>query len=166
MNKQRASFVEAAGAHLLKEHGVSPMAARVAAFLLVCDPPEATLSEISAQLKASNGAMSMATQSLIGLGVVEKIGHPGQRAKRYRIAENAWPKLFFHNETSFRSYCSLADRGLKLIDGETGRAGFDPRKRLAEMGAFFGFMEEKLPGLIEEWTQVGSERVRERAAEA
>ncbi len=166
MNKQKESFIEEAAAHLLNEHGVSPMVARVAAFLLVCDPLEATLSEIAAQLQASNGAVSMATQSLIGLGVVEKIGRPGQRAKRYRIAENAWPRLFFHNEINFRAYCSIADRGLKLLDGEGSRADSDPRRRLAEMGAFFGFMEERLPRLIKEWERIGTQRVSERAAEA
>jgi len=155
MDKKRQAFIEAAGTHLLKEHGVSPMAARVAAFLLVCDPPEATLSEISRQLQASNGAVSMATVSLIGLGVAEKIGRSGQRAKRYRIAENAWSQLFFHNGINFRTYCSIAERGLKMIDGDPGRPGFDPRKRLAEMKAFFGFMEQKLPALIAEWEQIG-----------
>lgn len=166
MDKTRAAFIEAAAAHLLKEHGVSPMAARVAAFLLVCDPPEVTLSAISEQLLASNGAVSMATQSLIRLAVVEKIGCPGQRAKRYRIALNAWPQLFFRSEIGFRSYCNIADRGLKMMDGARGRPGLGPRRRLAEMRAFFGFMEEKLPDLIAEWDEIGPQRVDECAAEA
>ena len=165
MDRKREAFIEVAGAHLLREHGVSPMAARVAAFLLVCDPSEATLSAISEQLQASNGAVSMATQSLIALGVVEKIGCPGQRAKRYRIAENAWAQLFFHNEANFRVYCSIADRGLKMIDGERGHPGFDPRSRLVEMKAFFAFMERKLPELIAEWERSGVPQAKSRTAE-
>ena len=76
----RRQFIEDMG-DLMDEHGMPHMAGRVIGALLVCDPPHRSLDELAEELQASKGAISMSTQLLIRLGVIEKISIPGERRR-------------------------------------------------------------------------------------
>jgi len=139
-------FVEDA-ADMIAEHGLPHMAARVIGALLICVPPHRALDELAEQLDASKGAISMATQLLLRLAVIEKISIPGERRHYYQIRRDVWATLFMQKEEELERHFRITERGLRLLDGKPVEA----KRRLVELLVFLDFVAEELPGFSERW---------------
>jgi len=71
MNDRQAAFVEEMGQYL-SSVGMTPMAGRMLAWLLICDPAEQTAAELADALRASRGAISTAARSLETAGFLRR----------------------------------------------------------------------------------------------
>lgn len=70
--------------------GFAPMAGRIFAYLLVCDPPHRDFFAIQEFLKASKSAVSNALNVLITEGLVDYITFSGDRRRYFRINTSGW----------------------------------------------------------------------------
>ena len=141
-------FIEDAG-DMLDEHGLPHMAGRVIGDLLVCVPPYRSLDELAEELRASKGSISMATQLLLRLGLVEKLSIPGERRHFYQVRPAAWPSLFTRKPEHLDRHVRIAEQGLGLLEGQP----IEAKGRLLEMLVFFDFVAEETPGFIARWTE-------------
>lgn len=80
----QASFVEDT-ALLMEERGLPRIAGRIFALLLVT-PGELSLEELAQRLGVSRASISTDARRLQQIGVIERVGRPGDRKDYYRIA--------------------------------------------------------------------------------
>src|SRR5664280_1546237 len=72
MTEDEAAFVEAMG-QFMGGTGMTPMAGRLWAWLLICDPPAQAAGDLAVALKASRGAISGAAASLASTGMIRRM---------------------------------------------------------------------------------------------
>src|SRR5450631_1714819 len=85
----RQSFVEELGV-LAFDVGIPRATVRVLAWLVVCDPPPQSAPGIQNALHLSAGAVSAATRTLIGIGMLERAARPGDRHRYYQPRAGGW----------------------------------------------------------------------------
>ncbi len=143
---ERRAFYEEVG-DLMEDHGFPHMAGRVVGALLIAVPPHLTMDELADALNASKGAISMATQLLARLQLIERISLPGERRRYYRMGTDVWERLFEQRAEHFESHDRLVRRGLALLMKQPA----ETKQRLMEMAAFTDFVHEQLPVLANLW---------------
>jgi DNA-binding transcriptional regulator GbsR (MarR family) len=146
---QRLQFVERFGLHMAEEHTMPHMCGRVLGSLLLTMDPMRSIDELTEELKASRGAISMAIKDLTRLGLVEKVNRAGDRKFYYRLRPDLWSKLYLERLDNIEEHVRLAEEGLRVM----ANAPREKKERLLEMGAFFRFLLEKLPQAALEWKQ-------------
>ena len=134
--------------------GGTRMAGRVAAWLLLSDPPVQSLTEIASALEVSKAAVSTAVRSLLQGGQVERVSEPGRRGDYYRsrATRNDAVLQLEHIQAMGR----LVRRSLQLVaDKDQTQSNY---ALLHEMGDFIAFLETEVPGLLERWNAVRAAR--------
>ena len=76
-NEEQRRLVEEFGL-LYEQMGGTRMAGRVSGYLLMCDPPVQSLTQIAEALGVSKAAVSGAARVLLQFGVVELVGEIGR----------------------------------------------------------------------------------------
>jgi len=129
-----------------EEYGLPRMAGRVLGWLLVSDPPNQSLAELSEALMASKGSVSTMTRLLIQLGMVERVSLPGLRRDYFCIKgdENEAGAQFLAKTVAMRR---LSERGLELMEGKPPRL----RERLERTRDLCAFLEKEVPLLVQRW---------------
>ena len=139
---------------LHEEMGGTRMAGRVTAWLLLCDPPVQSLTEIAEALGVSKAAVSTATRSLLQAGRVERVSQPGRRGDCYRAVGGHLDSVLHVDRIETLS--RLVRRCLDL----TGER--DPRESnvllLRELGDFLEFLKTEMPGLVDRWQALRAAR--------
>jgi len=153
-------FIEDAG-DMLNEHGMPHMAGRVIGSLLVCDPPHRSLDELAEDLSASRGSISMATQLLLRIGVIDKLSLPGERRHYYRVRPEVWLQQLAQKEEHIARHFRVLTEGLALLEGQP----IEKKRRLLELLIFFDFLAEEVPGYVERWERRKDELMRKRMEE-
>ena len=141
-------FIERS-AELMEEHGFPRMAGRVIGALLICDPPHLSHEDLAEQLQASKGSISMSTQLLMRLNVVEKISLPGQRRHYYRLHKNLLSDFLVKIANHIDKERSVVLAGLDVL----ADAPIDVKRRLIEMLVVSDFVLEEWPGLMSRWDE-------------
>jgi DNA-binding transcriptional regulator GbsR (MarR family) len=144
-DRPEAEFVEQVG-DLFDQMGSSRIAGRVMGWLLVCDPPHQSASELARAVQASKASISTVLRSLLAARLVERMGLPGSRRTYYRIGPDAWSEMFQAKLAFSTALRQVAEKGLKLIG-----AGKARRRRLEEMRDFYGFLDDEMPAVLERW---------------
>ena len=114
----------------------------VFAGLVVCDPPHQSAGQLRETLKLSAGAISMATATLVRMGVVERIAQAGERRAYYRFHPGGWERLM-------RSRL-LATSQMRAIAEQALAGAPRPPERLAEMHEFYSWLETRMTELLSE----------------
>ncbi|GAA5188513.1 hypothetical protein GCM10023322_39380 [Rugosimonospora acidiphila] len=139
-------FADHAGRFYAREHGFPPMAGRLLGYLMICDPPNQTIDELSEALLASRSAIAGAVKLLEGAGYAARTRTAGERVDRVSLTLTS---LEPRNLTSqlFDAYGALFREGLKLLDDAP------PARRAAmeELVASAEFFGERLPQVLAEW---------------
>ncbi|MGP4115068.1 GbsR/MarR family transcriptional regulator [Streptomyces sp. 4N509B] len=137
------------------ETGLSRMAARVFAALIVSPDGALTAAEIGQRLSISSGTVSTSVQYLSRLGLITREHVPGSRRDLYRILDDPWPDVFAIRGHWLREFAKSAEEEIdRLGDGAPGA-----RERLAVMREFALFVMPRLDTIVVEWR-------RHRAAHA
>jgi hypothetical protein len=153
---EELAFADSFGRHMAGQYGLPPMTGRVCGWLLICDPPEQSIAELTEALHASRTAVGDALSQLERFGYVRRTRRAGERADRVSIHPDVWTRSMV-DTTEYSAHAALARRGLEILrDAPPQR-----RVRLAEYAAFSEFLVERLPRLGSEWAE---HRERLRAA--
>lgn len=130
-----------------EQMGLPRMTGRILAWLLICDPPQQTMNDLTEALQASKSSISTATRMLIQFGFMERVSLPGERRDYYRLLPHLWTRVLGAKQNQFTLFLQLAERGLALLDDA------DPqrRERLEEMHDLYAFMDREYPALLERW---------------
>jgi DNA-binding transcriptional regulator GbsR (MarR family) len=140
-------FLDETGA-FFAAHGMSPIAGRLFAHLLVCDPPEQTFEMLCEALGASRASVSMMTRLLVQIGLVERLPGRGRRLS-YRLHADAWTRLLeddLRNATRLRD---LAAAGQRLLQRRRAQA----KQRVDSMQRFYTFLEKETADMLKKWKQ-------------
>jgi len=156
-NERRRQFIEDSG-DMMEEHGLPHMAGRVIGALMICTPPYLSHEELATQLQASKGSISMSTQLLVRLNIVDRISVPGHRPHYYRLREHLWNDLLSTRSEHILKHLKLVADGLALLEGEP----VESKMRLIELQVFSDFFLEMLPEMADRWEARRAELIKER----
>ena len=159
-NERRRQFIEDSG-DMMEEHGLPHMAGRVIGALMICTPPYLSHEELATQLQASKGSISMSTQLLVRLNIVDRISVPGHRPHFYRLREQLWNDLLSTRSEHILNHLKLVADGLGLLEGEP----VESKMRLIELQVFSEFFLEMLPEMADRWETRRAELIEERLAQ-
>jgi DNA-binding transcriptional regulator GbsR (MarR family) len=107
-------FIERVGM-LFESSGSTRIAGRVVGWLLICDPPEQTQSELVERLGVSKASISTEIGKLEQLGVLERVARPGDRRTYFTITVDAWPDLLARRLRAMEHAIATAEEGLSLL---------------------------------------------------
>ena len=140
-------FVEEVGI-VFEQTGLPRMAGRIFGWLMICTPPYQSPSELAEFLMASRGSISTMTRFLVQIGLIERIGMPGQRSDYFRINPKYWKHLLGHGFIDeIKMFRQLAEHGLELLsDKNHPSRGF-----LEQIHEVYAFLEREFPVLMERW---------------
>jgi hypothetical protein len=149
-------FAEEVGL-LWETHGAPRMAGRILGWLLICDPPEQTATQIADALHASKGSVSTNTRLLLHHMMIEKVPRTRDRGTLLRISEGAWTQTLRAKVDHLTLFRELAERGLDLVkDFEPARGS-----RLRELHDIYDFLEREYPLLLDRWEAERAARTTE-----
>jgi DNA-binding transcriptional regulator GbsR (MarR family) len=124
--------------------GLPRMAGRVLGVLLICDPPEQSLTDLSEILQASKSSMSTTTRLLVEMGLIERVPSPVPRQVYFQFRSGGWVVFIRQRLRLWASLHQIAERGLALLrDREPAL-----RERLQEAHDMFSLIEEELPAVL------------------
>ena len=128
---------------VLAELGLSPAYGKLLGWLLICDPPQQTSTELATALGLSKGSVSTGIRLLASTGLVRRAPSGGRRGIAYEMV----PDAFTHAAGSdkIRKFRQLMDDGLAVLGGEEAPGA----ARLAYTRDFYAFMEREMPRLVE-----------------
>lgn len=158
-NEQVRQYIEDS-ADLMEEHGLPRMAGRVVGALIICVPPYLSHEKLADLLQASKGSISMSTQLLVRLDIVERISLPGHRRHYYRLRKNLWNELLSTRTEHIQKHLKMVDDGLALLENEP----IEAKMRLIELQVFSDFVLEALPELADRWERRRPELMKQRLA--
>jgi DNA-binding transcriptional ArsR family regulator len=140
-----SQFVERFSSVLI-EAGWPRMAARVFVVLMASESGKLTAAELAERLRISPAAVSGAVRLLIQLDLISRIREPGSRRDFYLLEEDVW----YHVITRRIHVMTRWGDHLGFGRDAVGK-GTEAADRLDDMIAFFQFMRDELPELMERW---------------
>jgi DNA-binding transcriptional regulator GbsR (MarR family) len=141
---------------LFDSQGFPRIAGRVLGWLLVCEPPEQSLTELTEALEVSKASASTAARLLLQLGVAERALAGRSRRDYIRISEDAGARIFRTRAEFAGVLRRTMERGMELLQG----APASRRARLDRMRRLWAFLEREMPRLLEQFE--AEEKARRR----
>ena len=142
MISSERKFAEDA-ALVLESMGLARAHGKLLAWLLVCDPPHQSSTELAAALDLSAGSVSTGARFLENARLIRRVAVPGRRGKAYEL--NPKGLIVASQDDRVRRVRELMDQGIGVVgDEHSSRAG-----RLRRLRDYYAFMEREIPALIE-----------------
>jgi DNA-binding transcriptional regulator GbsR (MarR family) len=145
---EKLHYIEEYGV-CLEDSGLPRMAGRILGLLLICTPPHLAADQIAEILDASKGTVSTMTRLLMQVGLIEKIGLPGERRDYFRLRLDLGEQLIAAKIAEISRMRSMAERGLALMESDSP----EERQRLNEILNFYAYFERELPALLDRYHQ-------------
>jgi DNA-binding transcriptional regulator GbsR (MarR family) len=139
----QTAFIEEMG-QFLGGYGMTPMAGRMWAWLLLCDPPEQTAADIADALQASRGAISGTARILASAGFIRRSTRRGDRREYFSSPPEALDSMLSNAGVTYRRLREIAEHGVIAADGVPSAEA-----RMREFRDVVGFIETELPRVIE-----------------
>ena len=143
MTPGESQFVEEMG-QFLASLGMTPMAGRMWGWLLICEQPEQTATDIAAALHASRGSISGTARLLATSGLIRRSTKPGDRREYFSAPPEALDSLLGSAAGIYEHMRAIAARGLDAIGDRSVAA----RARLQEFHDVMAFVEREVPRVI------------------
>lgn len=134
-------------ARILASEGLPPVAGRMWAWLLVCDPPEQTAAELAEAIGASRGSISGMARLLEPSGLIHRTSRRGDRRERYSAAPDAMIRVLEARDRHLRPALSVLDEAL----GDLSTRDDGSLQRLRDARDLYAFMSREFPALIEKY---------------
>jgi len=129
---------------ILASEGLPPVAGRLWAWLLICEPAEQTVDEISEAIGASRGAISGAVRMLEPSGLIVRTKRPGDRREYWRTSPDAVIHSLEAKERATRPSLRALDDMLHAYAGRPEAS----LARLREVQRLYAMLLETFPQLI------------------
>jgi DNA-binding transcriptional regulator GbsR (MarR family) len=143
---EEITFADHLGRFYARRYAFPPMAGRVLGYLLVCDPPDQTIAELSEALLASRSAVTGALDVLERTDAVRRSRSAGERMDRVRVDFSS-PRSRGFDVSEYQELGDLAREGLQVLKD----ASPERRATLVEMAAFADWLVERTRALQQEW---------------
>jgi DNA-binding MarR family transcriptional regulator len=153
MSDGEAEFVDRMGL-FFETLGASRTMGRVYGWLMICDPPQQSLTELAAALSVSKASVSTVARQLQEAGMVERLPSAA-RQHRYRITPGGFTHVLSVQLTLMGSGIQAADFGLQLLGDDRA----EQRERLQDFRDFceFSFSDYR-DELTSRWEQYRAEK--------
>lgn len=140
------TFLDHVSRFYAREYHFPPVAGRLLGYLLICQPAEQSIAELSEALLASRSAITGAVALLSGYRAVHRSRPAGQRMDYVSLDPRVLDPTGFAGAT-YQEQASIAREALGFLpDGPSER-----RTVIAEGAAFYDFLAERMPALLAEW---------------
>lgn len=147
MDPSETEFVDRMGLIMERLGGTRTMG-RLHAWLMICDPPDRSLTELAADLGVSKTMVSTTARQLELSGMVERVP-TATREHRYRTISGGWAEVMRVQLAVVRQSLDTFDLGLSILgDDQPGR-----RDRLQETRDFFAFALQDGEGMLDRWKE-------------
>jgi DNA-binding transcriptional regulator GbsR (MarR family) len=143
---EEITFADHVGRFYARRYAFPPMAGRVLGYLLVCEPQEQTIAELSEALLASRSAITGALDVLERIHAVRRSRAAGERSDRVRT-DFASAEAQGFDITEYQELGDLAREGLEVLSD----APPERRAELLELAAFADFLVEGTQTLRQGW---------------
>ena len=143
---EEITFADHMGRFYARRFGFPPMVGRVLGYLLVCEPRDQTIAELSDALLASRSAITGALSVLETIHAVQRSRAAGERSDRVRIDFPSAQAQGF-DVTEYQELGDLAREGLEVVSD----APPEHRAELLELAAFADFLVESTEALAQQW---------------
>ncbi len=140
--------VEQYGA-FFERFNLSPVSARIYAFLLLAEPGHQTMAQIAAFLNVSKSAVSNGLRRLLDEGLIEYITFNGDRHRYFRISSGKW--LAYAQAGALRLTESKAVLREVLALRRNRPADDRLNTDIEEIITFYDYMSEGISRLINRW---------------
>jgi DNA-binding transcriptional LysR family regulator len=117
-------------------------------WLLICDPPHQTSTQLAEALSLSKGSVSTGMRALEQLGMVRRVPVRG-RGHAYEML----PDAMIRTVDARRLYLVIHDVMQRGIDMLGGNDNLPRAQRLRVTRDFYAFVAERVPRLIEEFAK-------------
>lgn len=143
---EEITFADHSGRFYARRYGYPPMVGRVLGYLLVCDPPDQTIAELSEALLASRSAVTGALDVLERIHAIRRSRAAGERMDRVRVDLASAESRGF-DVSEYQELADLAREGLEVLRDASPQR----RATLVEMAAFADWLVERTRALQDEW---------------
>lgn len=143
---EEITFADHVGRFYARRYGFPPMVGRVLGYMLVCEPKEQSIAELSEALLASRSAVTGALATLERLHAVQRTRAAGERMDRVRLDFSSAQARGF-DITEYQELGALAREGLEVLRD----ASPERRADTLELAAFADFLVERTQVLRQEW---------------
>lgn len=136
MTPEEASFVDRIGLFFEMTGGSRTMG-RVYGWLLICDPPQQSLTALAAALSVSKASVSTVARQLQEGGLIERLPS-STRQHHYRVRPGGFTAVLNVQLSRMGMGIEVADFGLSLLDDDRK----EQRERLEDFRDFCQFSAE------------------------
>jgi DNA-binding transcriptional regulator GbsR (MarR family) len=143
---EEITFADHVGRFYARRYAFPPMVGRVLGYLLVCEPPEQSIAELSEALLASRSAITGALEVLERLHAIHRSRAAGERMDRVRLDFSSAEARGF-DITEYEELGELAREGLEVLKDAPAERKADA----LEMAAFADFLVEQTRRMQQEW---------------
>ncbi len=150
-------FVDRMGLVMERLGGTRTMG-RLYAWLMICDPPQRSLTELAAQLGVSKTAVSTVARQLEAGGMIERAPTP-HREHRYRVVSGGWTHSIQVQMAALRLSLDAVDFGLSVVGEDLP----EQRARLEETRQFFAFTVQDADEFLQRWQKYRDGRTDDRS---
>jgi DNA-binding transcriptional ArsR family regulator len=130
----------------LMEAGIPRMPARAFAALLATDSGVLSAAELAERLQVSPAAVSGAMRYLTQVNLASREREPGSRRDRFRVHGDVWYEVSVRRDQLLVRWEATLREAIAVL-GPDSPAGI----RMSETLAFFEFIGEELPQLLDRW---------------
>ncbi|MFH5832896.1 GbsR/MarR family transcriptional regulator [Halalkalibaculum sp. DA3122] len=143
INEEKLKFTENFSL-IFEENGHPRIAGQIIGWLIICEPPEQSFSDLVENLQVSKASVSNMTRLLLQVGFIEKVRKPGERQVYFRLVDDAWRQVM---ENHLEFVFSLRDLASEYLEN----ADHKEIDRLHEMYEYHKFIAQKMPQVIEDF---------------
>lgn len=147
MNLSEIEFVDRMGLIMERLGGTRTMG-RLYAWLMICDPPDRSLTDLAAELGVSKTSVSTVARQLELSGMVERVP-TSTREHHYRMVSGGWAQVMRVQLAAVKQSLDTLDFGLSILgDDRPGQRG-----RLEDTREFFAFILQDSDEMFERWKE-------------
>ena len=143
---EEITFADHVGRFYARRYGFPPMVGRVLGYLLVCEPPQQSIAELSEALLASRSAITGALDVLERLHTVRRSRAAGERMDRVHLDFSSAESRGF-DLTEYQELGDLAREALEVLKD----APLERKTDALQMAAFADFLVEHTRRMRDEW---------------
>ena len=153
MSPDEAEFVDRLGL-FMELLGGSRTMGRVYGWLLICDPPRQSLTELAQTLSVSKASVSTVARQLQEGGLIERLPS-STRQHQYRVTPGGFSSVLSAQLSRMKFGIDAADFGLSLLD----KTRAEQRERLEDFRDFCEFSaQDYRDELMQRWSDYRAQR--------
>jgi DNA-binding transcriptional regulator GbsR (MarR family) len=153
MSPEESEFVDRVGL-FMEMLGATRTMGRVYGWLLICDPPQQSLTELAKTLSVSKASVSTVARQLQEGGMIERLPS-ATRQHHYRVTPGGFSSVLDTQLSLMKPGIDVADFGLSVL----GKDRAEQRERLEDFRDFCEFSaEDYRDELMQRWNAYRAKR--------